>query len=196
MTPEVTGSTPNPSPGETPQTVTTLEPTSPKPPPPPTAETLPPAQTTTSSTSPASTTTPEAPTESTAQAAPAQSSTPEAQVTPPAENQTAPVASATTTPAQPASAVPPTQPAANPTPAPVAKAIYFLQLAAFANEKQARDLAASLSTQYPTSVTQPESEGVQVYRVLVGPLNKAESGTLLYWFRRRGYPDAFLKVAQ
>jgi hypothetical protein len=32
-----------------------------------------------------------------------------------------------------------------------------------------------------------------MFRVVVGPLNKAESGTLLVWFRFRGFPDAFVK---
>ena len=29
--------------------------------------------------------------------------------------------------------------------------------------------------------------------MVIGPLNGAESGTLLTWFRYRGFPDAFLK---
>ena len=42
-------------------------------------------------------------------------------------------------------------------------------------------------------VVAPAGVGSSVYRVVIGPLNRAESGTLLLWFRYRGYPDAFLK---
>ena len=35
--------------------------------------------------------------------------------------------------------------------------------------------------------------GSSVYRVVIGPLKRAESGTLLLWFGYGGYPDAFLK---
>jgi rare lipoprotein A (peptidoglycan hydrolase) len=70
---------------------------------------------------------------------------------------------------------------------------YFLQLAAYGSEKGAQDLAATLTPTYPTLVVSPQGAGTQVYRVVIGPLNKAESGTLLTWFRYRGFPDAFLK---
>jgi cell division septation protein DedD len=70
---------------------------------------------------------------------------------------------------------------------------FFLQLAAYQSEKGAQDLAARLAPTYPTQVVAPQGSGTPVYRVLVGPLNKAESGTLLTWFRYRGFPDAFLK---
>ena len=32
----------------------------------------------------------------------------------------------------------------------------------------------------------------QLYKVLIGPLNQEESGTLLYRFRSLGYKDAFI----
>jgi rare lipoprotein A (peptidoglycan hydrolase) len=70
---------------------------------------------------------------------------------------------------------------------------YYLQLGAYATEKVAQELATSLTSTYPTLVVAPQSEGSHMFRVLIGPLNRAESGTLLTRFRYRGFPDAFLK---
>jgi len=70
---------------------------------------------------------------------------------------------------------------------------YFLQLAAYGTEKNARDLAAKLAPTYPALVVAPSTTGSSVFKVVIGPLNRAESGTLLTWFRYRGFPDAFLK---
>jgi hypothetical protein len=70
---------------------------------------------------------------------------------------------------------------------------FYLQLGAYSTEKIAKDLATSLAPTYPSLVVAPPTAGARVYRVLLGPLNKAESGTLLTWFRYRGFPDAFVK---
>ncbi len=70
---------------------------------------------------------------------------------------------------------------------------YYLQLGAYASEKVAQDLAASLPSTYPTLVVAPAGAGTGMFRVLIGPLNRAESGTVLTRFRYRGFPDAFLK---
>ena len=70
---------------------------------------------------------------------------------------------------------------------------YFVQLAAYSTESLASGLAASLSETYPVVVLTPTAGTRQIYRVLIGPLNKAESGTLQRWFRNRGFPDAFVK---
>jgi hypothetical protein len=70
---------------------------------------------------------------------------------------------------------------------------YFLQLAAYGTEQVARDLAAKLAPTYPALVLSPSNPGSSVFKVVIGPLNRAESGTLLTWFRYRGFPDAFLK---
>ena len=76
----------------------------------------------------------------------------------------------------------------------IAKAdTYYLQLGAYASEKIAQDLAASLPSAYPTLVVAPAGAGTGMFRVLIGPLNRAESGTVLTRFRYRGFPDAFLK---
>ena len=73
---------------------------------------------------------------------------------------------------------------------------WYLQLAAYANEALARDTAARLSSTYPVLVLAPQPGAKALYRVFVGPLNKAESGTLLNYFRYRGFPDAFVRTAQ
>jgi hypothetical protein len=70
---------------------------------------------------------------------------------------------------------------------------YYLQLGAYASENVAQDLAASLPSTYPTLVVAPAGAGTGMFRVLIGPLNRAESGTVLTRFRYRGFPDAFLK---
>jgi hypothetical protein len=80
------------------------------------------------------------------------------------------------------------------TPRPGKGTSFFLQLAAYASEKQAQDTAAGLSEVYPVSVAGPKGAETPLYRILVGPLNRAESGTLLLWFRYRGFPDAFVKA--
>ncbi len=78
-------------------------------------------------------------------------------------------------------------------PAAAKTAPYYVQLAAYTAESLASGLAASLSATYPVLVLAPPPAGKQIYRVMIGPLNKAESGTLLNWFRYRGFPDAFVK---
>jgi len=70
---------------------------------------------------------------------------------------------------------------------------YFVQLAAYTAEPLAAGLAASLSAVYPVEIRPPAAAGGKVYRVMVGPLNRAESGTLLRHFRNRGFPDAFIR---
>jgi cell division septation protein DedD len=73
---------------------------------------------------------------------------------------------------------------------------WYLQLAAYANEALARDTAARLAVTYPVLLLAPQPGAKALYRVFVGPLNKAESGTLLNYFRYRGFPDAFVRTAQ
>lgn len=72
-------------------------------------------------------------------------------------------------------------------------AAWYLQLAAYTTEQIAQDLAKTLVPTYPTLVLAPKISGSATFRVVIGPLNRAESGTLLNFFRYRGFPDAFLK---
>lgn len=73
---------------------------------------------------------------------------------------------------------------------------WYLQLAAYSTEAMARDTAARLSSTYPVLVLAPPAGTKPLYRVFIGPLNKAESGTLLTQFRFQGFPDAFVRTAQ
>jgi cell division septation protein DedD len=73
---------------------------------------------------------------------------------------------------------------------------WYLQLAAYTSESMARDTAAHLAATYPVLVLAPQDGTQQLYRVFVGPLNRAESGTLLNQFRYLGFPDAFVRAAQ
>jgi hypothetical protein len=77
-----------------------------------------------------------------------------------------------------------------------AKAVYYVQLGAYANEKQARDRASLIPASYPVNIVGPGTQAGRIYRILLGPLNRAESGTMLYWFKVSGFPDAFIKQSE
>ena len=51
----------------------------------------------------------------------------------------------------------------------------------------------NLAETYPVTVYLSESADRPIYKVLLGPLNQDESGALLYQFRTKGYPDAFVR---
>ncbi len=72
---------------------------------------------------------------------------------------------------------------------------YFVQLGAYSDEALARSLEATYSKNYPIEVATTGSGARGIYRVLVGPLSEDESGTVLYWFRARGFNDAFVRSA-
>ena len=107
---------------------------------------------------------------------------------PPEKGQPAQTANVSTPP----KSTPPQVPATT-IPKPRGSAAWYLQLAAYTTEQIAQDLAKSLVQTYPTLVLSPPPSGSHMFRVVIGPLNRAESGTLLTWFRYRGFPDAFLK---
>lgn len=71
---------------------------------------------------------------------------------------------------------------------------FYLQLAAFSEAKAAARLKDDLSRIYPVTVYLTETTERPVYKVLVGPLNQDESGALLYQFKVRGFPDAFVRA--
>jgi len=73
-------------------------------------------------------------------------------------------------------------------------ATFYLQLGAYETQEVAMSMAGRLPQVYPVVVLTPPAEGKQTYRVLVGPLNKAESGTLLPLFKFRGFRDAFIRA--
>jgi len=72
---------------------------------------------------------------------------------------------------------------------------FFVQLGAYSDEALARSLEATYSKNYPIEVAMTGSGTRGIFRVLVGPLSKDESGTVLYWFRARGFRDAFVRSA-
>jgi hypothetical protein len=110
-------------------------------------------------------------------------------VAPEAPPERAPTTAQSTTPVQtPSQTVPRQVPGAK-----TRGSTWYLQLAAYTTEQIAQDLAKSLVQTYPTLVVAPQPSGSRMFRVVIGPLNRAESGTLLTWFRYRGFPDAFLK---
>jgi len=73
------------------------------------------------------------------------------------------------------------------------KKTYFLQLGSYSSLVLAEKLASGLKGTYPVTVLHSQGGKHILYKVLVGPLNKEESGTLLFWFRVRGYKDSFLR---
>jgi hypothetical protein len=70
---------------------------------------------------------------------------------------------------------------------------YFVQLAAYIEKEPADNLKEKYSEKYPINVYQILTGDTYLYKVMIGPLNKDESGTLLYYFRALGYRDAFIK---
>ena len=72
----------------------------------------------------------------------------------------------------------------------------FVQLGAYASRSSAEKLAGNLTQNYSITILPTDSEGRRFYKVLVGPLNVDESGTLLYQFRSRGFKDAFIQYVE
>ncbi len=75
---------------------------------------------------------------------------------------------------------------------------FYLQLGAYSTRGLAEKLASQISTyaRYTVEIL-PSPPGVApLYKVLIGPLNRDESGTLLYQFRARGFRDAFVQYVE
>jgi hypothetical protein len=73
---------------------------------------------------------------------------------------------------------------------------YFVQLGAYSTRNLAENLAGDLTRRYSVTILPADSGGRRFYKVLVGPLNVDESGTLLYQFRSRGFKDAFIQYVE
>ncbi len=69
--------------------------------------------------------------------------------------------------------------------------IYYIQLAAFSDFSSAQTLKGKYSNDYPVEIFSLDTNNL--HKVVIGPLNKDEGGTLLYRFRALGYEDAFLR---
>ena len=70
---------------------------------------------------------------------------------------------------------------------------YYLQIGAYTVPATAQVAVDALSATYPMAVLPVDSHGTTVYRVLVGPLERDETGTLLLWLRAKGYRDTFIR---
>jgi cell division protein FtsN len=75
---------------------------------------------------------------------------------------------------------------------------FYLQLGAYSTRSLAEKLAKELSStaRYTVEVLPISSGDRLLYKVLVGPLNRDESGTLLFQFRARGFKDAFVQYVE
>ena len=73
---------------------------------------------------------------------------------------------------------------------------YFLQLGAYSSRTLAEKLARDLGPNYQVSILPTADRTRTIYKVLIGPLNTDESGTLLYLFKARGFKDAFLRYVE
>ena len=71
---------------------------------------------------------------------------------------------------------------------------YYLQVGAFSKIDSAKRLSADLSARYPVTLVSSGPPEDPRYKVMVGPVNRDESGLLLFSFRSRGYRDAFIRV--
>ena len=71
---------------------------------------------------------------------------------------------------------------------------YYLQIGAYANPRTARVAVDALGATYPMAVVAFDRDERTIYRVLVGPLERDETGTLLLWLRARGYRDTFIRT--
>ena len=73
---------------------------------------------------------------------------------------------------------------------------YFVQLGAYSTRNLAEKLAGDLTHSYSVTILPSSAGGRLFYKVLVGPLNVDESGTLLYQFRSSGFKDAFIQYVE
>ena len=70
---------------------------------------------------------------------------------------------------------------------------FYLQVGAYSNPATAQVTVDALGATYPMAVLPLDGSRGPVYRVLVGPLEQDETGTLLLWLRSRGYRDTFIR---
>lgn len=68
----------------------------------------------------------------------------------------------------------------------------YVQVAAYANPRSAKQTIERLGDRYPVAVLSDGGER-EFYRVFVGPLSEDEKGSALFQIRNRGFRDAFLR---
>ena len=101
-------------------------------------------------------------------------------------------------PEAPAVAVVPSTAGTEPTGKSLARKSFYLQLGAYSTLGLAEKLASQVSAyaRYTVEILPATSGAAPLYKVLIGPLNRDESGTLLYQFRARGFRDAFVQYVE
>jgi hypothetical protein len=72
------------------------------------------------------------------------------------------------------------------------KSSFYLQVAAYNKLDLARARGEGLASRYPVTIYS-DRKGTAPYKLMIGPLNEDESGTLLFTFNSLGYPDAFIR---
>ncbi|MBN2737242.1 MAG: SPOR domain-containing protein [Spirochaetales bacterium] len=73
---------------------------------------------------------------------------------------------------------------------------YYVQLGAYTDKKRAQVLVNEFGKIYPVKIVSTNTMKLEVYKVLLGPLSRDESDTLLYRFKSLGYGDAFVKFVK
>lgn len=73
------------------------------------------------------------------------------------------------------------------------KSSYYLQVAAYNKLELARARGEGLASRYPVTIYSDRGAAAAPYKLMIGPLNEDESGTLLFTFNSLGYPDAFIR---
>jgi len=73
------------------------------------------------------------------------------------------------------------------------KGAFYVQLGVYSEAVNAKQVADKFGSVYPVAVLQETSASKQVYKVLLGPVNRDESGGLLFNFRSKGFKDAFIR---
>ncbi|MBN2352136.1 MAG: hypothetical protein JXD23_06150 [Spirochaetales bacterium] len=75
------------------------------------------------------------------------------------------------------------------------KNYYYLQLGVFTTREAAEKILRAYPT-YPMAIVSGKADNANVFKVVVGPLKRDETGTVLYLFKARGYRDAFLRYIE
>ena len=73
------------------------------------------------------------------------------------------------------------------------KSSYYLQVAAYNKLELARARGEGLASRYPVTIYSDRGAAAAPYKLMIGPLNEDESGTLLFTFNSLGYSDAFIR---
>jgi cell division septation protein DedD len=70
---------------------------------------------------------------------------------------------------------------------------YYLQLGVYSKADSANTVVNRFASTYPVTVYRTADTVDSLYKVMIGPLNEDESGSLLYNFKAQGYRDAFIR---